>query len=69
MIEVFKTSIGSEREAAETSGKLREMLPGSRISFDLEDCDRILRIEAPRIVAGEICALLTGLGYECETLE
>jgi len=69
MIEVFRTNIVNSNEAAEIAGKLAEKLPGSRISFDLEDCDRVLRIEAAHVCPEEVCGLLLASGYHCERLE
>ena len=49
MVEVFKTSIEHEKEASIVKAILGEYLGYSNITFDLEDCDRILRVKASKI--------------------
>ncbi len=68
-IEVFRTNIGTVKEAAVMAGKLAEKLPGSRINFDLEDCDRILRVEAAFVCPDQVRGLLLESGYHCERLD
>ena len=45
MIEVFKTNITEAQKANQIALKIQTILPGAQINFDLEDCDKILRIE------------------------
>jgi len=45
MIEVFKTSVTDPSLAALLRMHLEAGFPGYKVSFDLEDCDRVLRIE------------------------
>ena len=45
MVEVFKTNINSKRIANKLLKELKRHFPSDKINFDLEDCDRILRIE------------------------
>ena len=44
IISVFKTSIQSEKEAAKVWKYLNQNEHILRVSFDLEDCDNILRV-------------------------
>ena len=69
MIELVRTNVEIPGEAALLAGKLAETLPGSRINFDLDDCDRILRIEAVSVQPEDIRRLLSMAGYLCERLE
>lgn len=46
VVEVFKTNVRSEWQSRQIIEKLQQILPGTRINFDLEDCDNILRIES-----------------------
>jgi hypothetical protein len=39
------------------------------INFDLEDCDKILRVEGRNIPQEKIAALVTENGYQCSILE
>ena len=68
MVEVFKTNV--EEDAA--SGLLIQYLllhfPESKISFDLDDCDKILRVEAVNICIEKIISIMKGKGYQCEVV-
>jgi hypothetical protein len=67
MVEVFKTNVQEHAQAAVLSASLARELP-CRINFDLEDCDRILRIEGDVICQETVIRLLRDNGYECEVL-
>ncbi|WP_254090265.1 hypothetical protein [Dawidia soli] len=45
------------------------MLPTEKWSFDLEDCDKILRIDSDENIVLRITALLTIHKFHCEELE
>lgn len=45
MIEVFKTNISEPELVASLCHHLQERFSGYQVSFDLEDCDNILRVE------------------------
>jgi hypothetical protein len=45
MVEVFKTSVNNPVQAHLVSERIRVMQPGYDVHFDLEDCDKILRVE------------------------
>ncbi|NQZ75273.1 MAG: hypothetical protein HRT61_04050 [Ekhidna sp.] len=68
MIEVFKTDIHEASEASWIDLLLRSSYKLKHISFDLEDCDRILRVESDKIDADQIVEKLTGLGIQCSIL-
>lgn len=68
MIEVFKTNIETKGDAHTIIKMLAQLFPGSRINFDLHDCDKILRVEGTNFSPGEIVNLLNGEGYNCEVL-
>jgi hypothetical protein len=44
VVEVFKTNVDNEYSAKLIIQKLKKILPQAAINFDLEDCDRVLRI-------------------------
>ena len=46
MVEVFKTNIEDTPTAEHISGQLHRKFPDYRVTFDLDDCDHILRIES-----------------------
>ncbi len=49
---------------------IRKTLPGSEPSFDLEDCDKVLRVEhsTSEINEHNIRKILQGYGYDMEKL-
>lgn len=69
MVEVFKTNVQLEEEAAILAGKLSLKFPLTRINFDLEDCDKVLRVEGKHIAPHKIVELLSSDGYQCHILE
>ena len=44
MVEVFKTNVASPHDAAKLVKLIHDSFRGYTANFDLEDCDRILRI-------------------------
>jgi len=57
MVEIFKTNVKNKRLAGRIVKRLKADFPSHHFNFDLEDCDRILRvqtggieIEASRII-------------------
>ena len=69
MVEIFKTNVYDAKTAEEIASHLVKLLPGSKINFDLNDCDKILRVENETIYPEEIKSLLLNKGYICEILE
>lgn len=69
MVEIFKTNVQDSAMATTLVSELLELFPGYRINFDLEDCDRILRVESQRIAVDKIAVVLNGKGFVCEVLE
>jgi hypothetical protein len=66
-VEIFKTNIPNREKALELTEILNRHFPKHKINFDLEDCDRILRIEGKPI--GNIGKIMEGQGVRCEVLE
>ena len=68
MVEIFKTNIEREGTATNLKLELLEQFPDCKINFDLEDCDRILRIESAVDIGREIEKAVTRRGFQCEQL-
>lgn len=68
MVEVFKTNIDRKQIAAKIKLELLELFPECKISFDLDDCDRILRIESTIDIGKEIENTMSNKGFYCEEL-
>jgi hypothetical protein len=68
IVAVFKTDISDVSVADFIKQQLLSAFPGSKINFDLEDCDRILRMELQADIELQVPGKLTQLGYYCEAL-
>ena len=69
MVEVFKTNVKQKRQAKNLLNALSRQFPLYRINFDLEDCDKILRVEGENVPPEKIRNLVTANGYQCQVLE
>lgn len=69
IIEVFKTNVESANDATNLVKMLRSHFPGSRINFDLQDCDKILRVEGKDFSSDKVMVLLKENGFHCSILE
>ncbi len=68
-IAVKTPTIGRRKDEAEKLLLiLGQEFSGSAVNFDLEDCDRILRIESQHLCSGKVVALVVSKGYFCEIL-
>jgi hypothetical protein len=68
IVEVFKTNVNEVEPSEILIRQLLDHFPESRINFDLEDCDKILRVEAKAIIPEKIVEVLIANGYFCELL-
>ncbi len=68
MVIVFKTDIEATNVANKVLSDLTAYYPNHRINFDLEDIDRILRIEGHPIESGRIIDLLQSKNHYCDEL-
>lgn len=70
MINVFKTSVHNEQDALQMIDELKRKFFNAKINFDLEDCDKILRMEGIQNLDSKgIINYFNQLGYYCEVLE
>ena len=69
MVEVFRTNVRHKRQAKVLLNILSKQFPLFHMNFDLEDCDKILRVEGENICQEKIAGLVTENGYECGVLE
>ena len=69
MVEVFKTDVFEEERSIIIVRKLLDFFPDNKINFDLEDCDKILRVEGKNIVSEKIMEILKQEGHLCEILD
>jgi len=69
MVEVFKTNVKKSREAKMLLLILAEYFPNHKINFDLNDCDKILRMEGNSLIPESVVDLIIANNYECVTLD
>lgn len=66
---VFKTSVRHHLHVRQLQPTLDQLVEGSGSwSFDLNDCDRVLRIERAKKSAASIVTHLRIHGFHCEEL-
>lgn len=70
MVEVFKTNVTSREHASMFLSQMRSAYADYRANFDLEDCDRILRVECRSRTVNPVAVirLLKKCGFEGEVL-
>lgn len=67
---VFKTSVINSGQSSMLEPLLNNLLNKSeKWNFDLDDCDHILRVEAPLLKAVQVIEILNMLGFDCVELE
>lgn len=67
-VEVFKTNVLIKSDAKIILGLINQMNPNLKTNFDLQDCDKILRIEGVEIEKELIINILIDKGFQCEIL-
>ena len=66
---VFKTNVLKSKEAKALLNKLLQQFPTHQINFDLEDCDKILRVQGTQVSSQEIIDILNNCNFQCSILE
>lgn len=69
MAEVFKTNVQQDKQAKKLIAVLYSHFPDSKINFDLEDCDKILRVEGRNVTPHHVVSLVEKMGFNCVELE
>jgi hypothetical protein len=69
MIFVFKTSVKTKMQVKKLKPHIDKILPNAKWNFDLEDIDKILRIDSEENIVLIIIDLLNTHSYSCEELE
>jgi hypothetical protein len=68
MVEVFRTNIKKVAQSKMLVRLLSKHFPGCDINFDLDDCDKVLRVEGDDICPLKIIETVSSSGYLCEAL-
>ena len=69
MVEIFKTNVKKKKRSEKLVSLLSMKYPDLKINFDLEDCDKILRIEGESFCPTRITKKMNKLGHKCLVLE
>jgi hypothetical protein len=68
MIYVFKTSVETKDQVETLKPQINQILSTEKWNFDLEDCDRILRIDSEENIVPKTIHLLSIHKFHCEEL-
>jgi hypothetical protein len=68
MVEVFKTNVVDRNAAISIIAELQRLHITAIINFDLDDCDKILRIDTPTEITQSVIELMQNKGFNCEEL-
>ncbi len=68
-VQVFVTDVSDADLAALLMEQLQHYYPKAMISFDLEDCDHVLRVEGEGIDPDLIFSILNKMGVDCRFME
>ncbi|RYG19159.1 MAG: hypothetical protein EOO07_07410 [Chitinophagaceae bacterium] len=69
MIYVYRTSVCCKKAVLQLSPYINNILQRMAWNFDLEDCDKILRLNTNFERALKVVMLLRDKGFECSELE
>lgn len=69
MVEVFKTNVQTETDTNFIIAVIKRQFPTYKVNFDLEDCDKILRVEGVDLQWRNIIDYVNCLGYICVKLD
>ena len=69
MVEIFKTDVSKKTKAKYILSTLQNEFPQLKINFDLDDCDKILRVEGNIISVEKIISMMQKQNYICELLQ
>ena len=68
IISVFKTSVTNKRLSEKIVKEILLYNDVIACNFDLDDCDKILRVESENEITKKVIALLSNKGLICEVL-
>jgi hypothetical protein len=69
MIFVFKTSVKTKSQIKKLKPHIDQRLPTAKWNFDLEDIDKVLRIDSEENIRLIITDILKIHNYTCDELE
>jgi len=67
-VEIFKTDVNNPETAFQIIERLLQLFPSAHATFDLDDCDNILRFADYFVNPEAIILTVSNLGVKCELL-
>lgn len=68
IISIYKTDVNTKSKLRKVKPVLNRILLGSKWNFDLEDCDKILRVESEKSCSEILKTELHEIGVYCQEL-
>ena len=68
-IEIFKTDVENETQAAALVRLILNRFPVLRVNVDLHDADKVLRVEGSFLETKRIVQVVLSAGFYCRLLE
>jgi hypothetical protein len=69
MIELFKTNVNDVSAKDCLIVLLQQFFPGCRITIDMHDCDKVLRLEGLNVQPETVKQVLREKGFHCSELD
>lgn len=69
MVKVFKTNVKNKKQANEVLREMKTVFPEAALNFDLEDCDKVFRIESETISSESVLQFIRQAGFKGEELQ
>lgn len=69
MIYVLKTTVKYKKQVKIIAKEFDKITEIKKWNFDLEDCDKVLRVETNEKTLKIVCGILNSLNYICEELK
>jgi hypothetical protein len=69
MVEVFKTNVKDPEQAVRVLERIHATFPGYSANFDLDDCDKILRVISRGVISiPDLVELIKRSGFDAQVL-
>ena len=70
MVEVFKTNVSESDQARWLLDEINKRFQSYTANFDLDDCDRMMRIRAlyGEVDSERVCRIVLSMGFEASVL-
>lgn len=69
MITIFKTTVKTKKAIKILQPELDRIIANSKWNFDIDDCDKILRIESVEDITLSVIGILNKYDFFCEELK